>query len=148
MSERTAVKPPSDGDWISTAQAVGIASCGVVGTVAAILVFDERVVLEAGAVVLAMVYGVYFGFAVKSGTGRELAVEILFILVGMTIAVLSLQYGAAYLALGLLLHGIWDLLHHPAHRIVGTAGVPRWYVPFCAVYDFAAAAAVALVFIL
>jgi hypothetical protein len=49
------------------------------------------------------------------------------------------------LALGLALHGIWDLLHHPDCTIVGTQGVPAWYVPFCAVYDFSAAVAILLI---
>jgi hypothetical protein len=132
-------RSPNDGQWISQRAAAGVALCGLVGTVLVVLLLDERLVIVIGAVVMSMVYGVYFGFAVKSGSSRDLATEVVFIVIGLTAAVLSVQSGGIYLAVGLLLHGVWDLLHHPKWRVVGTPGVPLWYIPFCAIYDIGAA---------
>jgi hypothetical protein len=133
---------PNDAQWISQRAAAGVALCGVVGTVVAVLLLDGRILIVIGAVVMSMVYGVYFGFAVKSGSSRDLAIEVVFILIGLTAAVLSVQSGGIYLAVGLLLHGVWDLLHHPKWHVVGTPGVPLWYIPFCAIYDIGAAIAI------
>ena len=135
---------PAEDDWISTRAAVLVALVGLGFTVVLITTLEQQFVLAITAATVAMVYGVYFGFALNSGEPKDLAIEGGFIGVGLVTVVLGLEYSHYWLATGLLLHGAWDVLHHPRHRIVGTAGVPGWYVPFCAVYDIAAAIAIAL----
>lgn len=144
MSERRSIKAPTDNDWISARAAVLVGLAGLVLTVVLIVTLEHRTVVDLTAATVAMVYGVYGGFAIKSGQLKDLAIEGGFILVGLATVVLGLDHGHYWLAVGLLLHGVWDLLHHPRHKIVGTAGVPAWYVPFCAVYDISAAIAIAL----
>lgn len=144
QSEPTSIKTPADNDWISSRAAVLVGLVGLACTVVAITALEQRIVIALTAATVAMVYGVYFGFAVKSGEPKDLATEGGFILLGLATVVLGLEQSHYWLAVGLLLHGIWDLLHHPRHRIVGTAGVPGWYVPFCAVYDISAALAITL----
>lgn len=136
---------PAERNWISNRTAVLVALVGLAFTVALAVLLDHQVFVEISAVVVAMVYGVYFGFAIKGGSARDLAVESLFIGIGLTTAVLALHYGAFWLAIGLALHGVWDLLHHPDRTVMGTQGVPGWYIPFCAVYDFSAAIAILLI---
>ncbi|MFI5783896.1 hypothetical protein [Nocardia sp. NPDC051570] len=133
---------PAHRDWISSRVAVAAALAACAATVLGAATLDQRIAVEITALLVAMMYGVYFGFAIAEGTARDLAIESLFIGVGCTTAVLALEHGPGWLAVGLILHGIWDLLHHPDHRIVGTPGAPGWYVPFCAVYDFTAAVTV------
>lgn len=144
MSELKSTRAPTDNDWISNGAAALVGLAGLVPTVALLAILDERIAVEVTAATVAMVYGVYAGFAIKSGQLKDLAFEGGFILVGLASVVLGLETGSHWLAVGLLLHGVWDLLHHPAHKIAGTAGVPAWYIPFCAVYDISAAIAIVL----
>jgi hypothetical protein len=144
MPELKSIKAPTDNDWISNRAAVMFGLAGLVPTVALLAILDERIAGEVTAATVAMVYGVYAGFAIKSGQLKDLAFEGGFILVGLTTVVLGLEHGPHWLAVGLVLHGVWDLLHHPARKVAGTDGVPAWYVPFCAVYDISAAIAIAI----
>lgn len=136
---------PNQDTWISNWVGVTAALVGLAVTVLAAATIDHDKFVALCAVTIAMVYGVYLGFAIKGGSARDLVVESLFVGVGLATAMLGLLFGAAWLAIGLALHGLWDLLHHPHRVIIGTNGVPRWYVPFCAVYDFTAAIAVLLI---
>jgi len=58
-------------------------------------------------------------------------------------ALLGLWLDWWFLAAGLTLHGGWDLLHQGER---GSGVIPRWYVPFCAVYDFTVAIFIAVHF--
>lgn len=137
-------KAPADNDWISNRTAVVVGLAGLVPILALLTILDEQIAVTVTAATVAMVYGVYAGFAIMSGQLKDLALEGGFILIGLTTVVLGLEHGPHWLAVGLVLHGVWDLLHHPARKVVGTDGVPAWYVPFCAVFDISAAIAVAV----
>ena len=82
---------------------------------------------------LAIIGAIYIGFAFNDGrlgiTVLEIAVSIVF----FALAFLGMLISPYILAAGFLAHGFWDLAHHPK---VVTTKVPRWYIPFCAVYDF------------
>jgi hypothetical protein len=98
------------------------------------------------AALLAMIYGVYLGFALLDGRRSVLIKESLIVATGMVFMVCGVLYDPRWFAIGLLFHGLWDLLHHQPHPRVGADTVPRWYVPFCAVADiFGAAAAILIV---
>lgn len=84
-------------------------------------------------VALAIIGAIYLGFALSDGRLSIMLVE-LFVGTGFIVfALLGLWWAPAFLAVGLILHGLWDLVHRPGW--VATR-IPRWYPPFCAAYDF------------
>ncbi len=85
------------------------------------------------AVALALIAAIYLGFALMDG---RISIAILEWTVGtvfVVLALLGLWQAPVLLAIGLILHGCWDLAHRP-HGI--TTRLPVWYPPFCAAYDF------------
>lgn len=121
--------------WLSTAQGAAVGIAGLVGHVIALQLVSHDVGIRLVALEIALIYAVYLGFVVMQGGVHEFYIESLFIGVGLATAGLGLAYGAVWLALGLALHGIWDLLHHRDHHVVGVRGVPPWYISMCAAYD-------------
>ena len=100
------------------------------------LLADTETSITIAAMTLALIGGAYIGLAVADGRPRvfwsELAVALLF----GAAAVLGILWHWAALPIGLALHAGWDLMHHNSHRL---ARIPKWYVPFCVVYDLLAA---------
>ena len=90
--------------------------------------------LAFAAVLIALVAGIYFGFAVVNGTGRDQLVE--FTVAGLfaVSGLLGLLYWPLVLPLAYLAHAGWDLAHHNRARL-SLVAIPRWYVPWCAVID-------------
>ena len=89
-------------------------------------------------VVLAVIGAIYLGFALNDG---RLAIMVLEGLVGtafLVLAFLGLWWAPAVVGIGLVLHGIWDILHRP--RLI-TTKLPVWYPAFCAAWDFVFAGA-------
>lgn len=90
--------------------------------------------LAFAAVVIALIGGIYFGFAVVNGSGRHQLVEFsvagLFAVAGL----LGLLYWPLLLPIAYLAHAGWDLAHHNRARL-SLVAIPRWYVPWCAWID-------------
>jgi hypothetical protein len=90
--------------------------------------------LAFAAVLIALIGGIYFGFAVVKGSGRDQLVEFsvagLFAVAGM----LGLLYWPLLLPIAYLAHAGWDLAHHNRARL-SLVAIPRWYVPWCALID-------------
>ena len=107
------------------------------------LLTDTETSITIAAITLALIGGAYIGFAVADGRPKviwsELAVATLF----GGAAVLGILLHWAALPIGLALHAGWDLLHYNSHRF---ARVPKWYVPFCVVYDLLAAGSLILLY--
>ncbi len=87
--------------------------------------------------VLALIAGVYLGFAFSDGRLSVMLTE-LFVALAFTAAALAgAMSWPVWIAVALGAHGLWDWAHHrervPTH-------MPRWYVPFCAVFDWVYAA--------
>jgi hypothetical protein len=84
-------------------------------------------------VALTMIGAIYMGFAFSDGRLSivilELSVATLFII----LALLGLWLAHVFIAIGLILHGFWDLAHRPGGI---TTKLPNWYPPFCAAFDF------------
>lgn len=89
------------------------------------------------ALMVAAIAFIYVGFALVDGRPGVVAVESAVALAFFWLATSALKVWAPLAAFGLLLHGIWDVLHHP--RAV-TTRVPVWYPSLCAVYDWVLAA--------
>ena len=86
---------------------------------------------------LALIAGVYLGFAFADGRLSVMFTE-LFVALGFTGAALAgVIHWPAWTVIAIGAHGLWDWAHH--HERVSTR-MPRWYVPFCAVYDWIYAA--------
>ena len=97
---------------------------------------SEMSVVLAG-LTLALIAGVYLGFAFADGRLSVIATE-LFVALGFTGAALAtVSLWPAWTAIAIAAHGVWDWAHH--HERVPTR-MPRWYVPFCAIYDWIYAA--------
>lgn len=111
-----------------TGVAVGLAS------LAPHLFLPPQASLGFAAVVVALVAGIYFGFAVINGSGRDQIVEFnvagLFAVAGL----LGLLRWQILLPLAYFGHALWDLAHHNRSRL-SLVEIPHWYVPWCIVID-------------
>ena len=97
------------------------------------------------AILLVLTASIYLGFSLASQGrlkfGKQAAGSILFIV----IALLGLWVNWWFLAAGLVLHSVWDYIHHGDR---GRGIVPGWYIPLCAGYDVSMGLFIALYFAL
>jgi hypothetical protein len=86
------------------------------------------------AIVIALIAGVYFGFAVMNGSPRDQLVE--FNVTGLfaLAALLGLLLSPMVIPIAYFAHGLWDFAHHNRLRLPLVA-IPAWYVPWCVVID-------------
>lgn len=96
---------------------------------------------DAIANLLTLIAAIYVGFSLASQGRLALTKQVAGCLFFVTLALLGLWVNWWFLVAGLALHGGWDFLHHGEY---GHGVVPHWYVPFCAVYDWAVALFVAV----
>lgn len=115
----------------------------VIPTIPIHLFAPERVSIALAAVTLALIGGAYFGFAALDGRPRVIATEFPVAVFFGLAALLGLTLTPFALPLGLALHAFWDLLHHDGR--IG-ARVPRWYIPFCVVFDLLYAVFLLIIF--
>ena len=90
--------------------------------------------LALAAIFIALIAGIYFGFAVVNGSHRDQLVEFnvtgLFAISGLVGLLLwPLLLPIAYFA-----HALWDCAHHNRARL-SLVAIPQWYVPWCVVID-------------
>lgn len=125
-----APRPPSLlGRWpLLTGSAVGVA------TLAPHLFLPVQASVAYAAVVIALVGGVYFGFAVMNGSLRDQVVEFagagLFAVAG----IVGLLAWPPLIPIAYLAHGAWDFAHHRRLQLP-LVTIPAWYVPWCVVID-------------
>lgn len=109
----------------------GIASGGLTALIAWSSFIPDPLAFHS--VALAIIGAIYLGFAFSDG---RVSIMILEVSVGtgfVVLALLGLWLAPVFLAIGLVLHGFWDLAHRPGGV---TTKLPAWYPPFCAAYDF------------
>jgi 4-amino-4-deoxy-L-arabinose transferase-like glycosyltransferase len=86
------------------------------------------------AIVIALIAGIYFGFAVMNGSERDQFVEFnitgLFAVAGL----LGLLLWPILLPLAYFAHALWDFAHHNRLRLP-LVNIPAWYVPWCVIID-------------
>jgi hypothetical protein len=113
---------------ILTAVAVGV------GSLAPHFFLPAEASLAFAAVLIALIAGVYFGFAVMNGSPRDQFIE--FNVTGLfTItALLGLLLWPILLPLAYFGHALWDFAHHNKLRL-SLVAIPQWYVPWCVVID-------------
>ena len=120
---------------IATAITVGIA------TLIPHLFLPPALSLALAAIVMGMVAGVYFGFAVMllamrlaSSSVSPFAVEFNVSLLFIVAALLGVWVSPWFIPAAFLAHGLWDFAHHNSvnSRLVS---IPQWYIPWCVVID-------------
>ena len=89
---------------------------------------------------IALIAGVYVGFAVADGRPVVIAVESLVALGFVVLAAAGVVGSPWLLVVGYAAHGLKDLWQHRSEFVRGT----RWWPPFCAAVDFVVAAALAV----
>ncbi len=104
---------------ILTAIAVGV------GSLLPHLFLPPQASLGFAAVLIALIAGIYFGFAVVNGSGRDQFVEFnvtgLFAVTGL----LGLLWQPVLLPLAYFGHALWDLAHHNRARL-SLVAIPQW----------------------
>ena len=118
---------------------LGLALAGI--TCAALWPLPAEQARGAVAILLTLIAAGYIGVALAAHGQLSLRRQVAgcAVFVALALAGLWMDPTSAWVALaaGLVLHGVWDFLHHGEH---GHAVVPAWYVPACAAYDWLVAA--------
>ena len=89
------------------------------------------------ALTIAIIAGAYIGFGVSDGRPGMLIMELIVAGLFCMMALLGILWSPYWFAFALFAHGLWDLAHHNSSF---GAKVPHWYIPFCVVIDWVAAA--------
>jgi len=92
-------------------------------------------------IVLIVVASYYDLFAVMGGSRSDLVEEFVATLLFAAAAIIGFRTSLWLVAAGLAAHGIFDVFHR---GLIANPGVPAWWPAFCASYDVAAAACLAL----
>ncbi len=90
--------------------------------------------LAFAAVLLGIIAGVYFGFAVVSGSINHQLVEFNVTLLFGSGALLGVTASPWFLPVAYLAHGLWDVAHNNRSPLE-LVPIPQWYIPWCAVID-------------
>jgi hypothetical protein len=85
---------------------------------------------------LALIAGIYIGFAVADGRPRVITVETVVAAVFVVVGAAGVSGPAWLLVAGFVGHGVKDLWQHRTQFVANT----RWWPPFCLVVDWVAAA--------
>ncbi len=88
--------------------------------------------LIAAAILIAIAF-IYVGFALKDNTIPFMILEISIAIVFFFLAIIGYSYRASLLGYGIILHGIWDVLHHNSWFL--NTDVPVYWPLFCLTID-------------
>jgi hypothetical protein len=112
--------------------ATGI-TVGVVSLVPHFFLSPE-ISLAFAAVLLGVVAGVYFGFAVMRGSNLQQQIEFNVAFLFAIAALLGMGVSPWFIPLAYLTHGLWDFAHHNGAGL-GLVPIPQWYIPWCVIID-------------
>ena len=101
-------------------------------TIALSIFLPEPITITLLGILLMAIAAVYIGFAIADGNPRAIVIESVVALLYLYGIALGLMWSAWVLVLGYFAHGLWDWVHH--HDFSATT--PRWYIPFCVIYDW------------
>ncbi len=114
--------------------AVGITCAGL--TILVIQAFPSNIHYKIYAVALIIAASIYVGFSFVSQNTIWILTEIIGIILFSIIAFMGIKLSPWFLAMGWLIHPVWDLLIDN-HSL--TIFVPQWYPTVCIGYDIAIA---------
>src|SRR6476469_10041790 len=83
----------------------------------------------AAATSLCSIAFIYVGFSLKGNPASSIVLEILVAIAFYLIAAIGYSKNNYLIAYGIILHGIWDILHHRAAFV--KTDVPGYYPLFC-----------------
>jgi hypothetical protein len=109
----------------------GVASGGVTAWLAWSSLIPDHLAFHS--VALAVIGAIYMGFAFADGRLSIMIIELTAATAFVVLALFGLWIAPVFIAVGLVLHGLWDIAHRPRGI---TTRLPTWYPPFCAAYDF------------
>lgn len=89
------------------------------------------------ATILVVIASYYLLFAAMAGSASAFALELIPFAGFSILAVLGARRWPALVALGLFLHGGFDVMHG---HVITNPGVPAWWPGFCLAYDVTAGA--------
>jgi uncharacterized protein DUF6010 len=113
---------------ISTGVAVGLIS------LAPHFFLSPAMSLAFAAILLGVVAGVYFGFAVVRGSNFQQQIEFNVAFLFAIAALLGMGVSPWFLPIAYLAHGLWDFAHHNRAKL-DLVAIPQWYIPWCVVID-------------
>jgi hypothetical protein len=90
--------------------------------------------LAFAAILLGVIAGVYFGFAVMRGSNLQQQIEFNVSFLFVIAALLGIGVSPWFLPLAYLAHGAWDLAHHNRSNL-RLVSIPQWYIPWCVIID-------------
>ncbi|MCF6320881.1 MAG: hypothetical protein L3J32_03835 [Rhizobiaceae bacterium] len=105
-----------------------------VGTIFIHLLLSKKQGLEFTSMLLVLIGSIYYGFALLSHNRNAAIVEIAIASVFVAMGIFGLWISPWILIIGLFLHGLWDIAHHNQNSYL--VEIPKWYIPFCATYDW------------
>jgi len=82
--------------------------------------------------VLIVIASYYVLFAVMAASGRTLVLEIVVASGFLVFAIIGYKKSHWLVAIGLVGHGVFDIVHHLA---IENPGVPHWWPGFCSAFD-------------
>ena len=83
--------------------------------------------------VLCSIAFIYVGFSLKEDNIRSIVLEVLVALAFYFVAIIGYSKWNSLLAYGIVLHGIWDILHHNA--MVIKTDIPPYWPFYCLIVD-------------
>ena len=98
----------------------------------------------AAATILCSIAFIYVGFSLKGNPVSLIVLEILVAVAFYLIAVIGNSKNNSLIAYGIVLHGVWDMLHHNAAFV--KTDIPGYYPIFCCIADLLLGAYFFLVF--
>lgn len=105
-----------------------------VGSLAPHLFLSAEASIGFSAVLIALIAGIYFGFAVMRGSPRDQFVEFNVSGAFAVSGILGLLIAPVILPLAYFGHALWDLAHHNRWKLP-LVSIPQWYVPWCVIID-------------
>jgi membrane protease YdiL (CAAX protease family) len=85
------------------------------------------------ATVLCSIAFIYVGFSLKGNTVNSIVLEVMVTIVFYFIAIVGYVRNNALIAYGIVLHGIWDMLHHKA--LLVKTDIPDYWPLYCLLVD-------------
>ena len=87
----------------------------------------------AAATILCSIAFIYVGFSLKGNPVSSIVLEVMIAVVFYLIAVIGYSKNNYLIAYGIVLHGIWDILHHNASLV--KTDIPDYWPLYCLITD-------------
>jgi hypothetical protein len=130
----------------SPAAAVG--ALIAVATIPFLLLLTKAQSEQFAAMILAAMGAIYIGFGLQKGSRAQIATELTVGTGFFTAALAALWVTPWIVPVAYVAHGVWDYAHHQGSKLSSVpsrlVAIPLWNPSFCAVYDWVAAASLAV----